>query len=141
MYTIVCTDRLSSTSLRPALRPSDYRTTSKIQNKKFLLRMHLFDVYPERLQPGLGSHFWKKILPPTILLAGLPRIMASLANCCPQLGHSNFPPVSSSTMRSLKHLTRFPVPPYMQSPRLVAPYLYLPDCLGWFLCIREMGRR
>ena len=56
-------------------------------------------------------YFWKKILPPMILLAGLPLIIAGRANCWEHLGHSSLPPVSSSTMRSLKHFTRLPVPP------------------------------
>lgn len=80
--------------------------------------MWLIFTWKQNVQPI--SYFWKKTFPPTILFAGRPRIIASRANCCPQFGHSNFPPVSSSTIRSTKHLTRFPVPPWKDNSTCVA---------------------
>lgn len=46
-----------------------------------------------------------------ILFAGLPLIMAGLANSVPHCGHLRSPAVASSTMRSTKHFTNEPLPP------------------------------
>jgi hypothetical protein len=63
----------------------------------------------------LSVHFLRmprvNTLPWMILCAGLPAIMRSRANSCPQRGQRRSPAVRSSTIRSTKHLTSPPVPP------------------------------
>ena len=56
-------------------------------------------------------HLLMVTLPPIILLAGLPRIIAGRANSCPHCGHFRSPFVMSSTILSMKHLTKDPLPP------------------------------
>ncbi len=51
-------------------------------------------------------------LPPTNLYAGVPRTKVSRANSIPHLGHTHGSVVKSSTMRSLKHFTSAPLPPF-----------------------------
>ncbi|BAJ01155.1 hypothetical protein SVI_1184 [Shewanella violacea DSS12] len=50
-------------------------------------------------------------MPPIILNAGVPRTKVSLANSCPQFGQVQGILVKSSTIRSLKHFTKEPLPP------------------------------
>ena len=50
-------------------------------------------------------------LPPMILFAGRPLIIAGRANSCPQFGQVSCPPAASSSIRSTKHFTSAPLPP------------------------------
>ncbi len=57
-----------------------------------------------------------------ILFAGLPLIIAGLANSVPHSGHLRSPAVVSSTMRSIKHFTNEPLPPCILQVGVVSMY-------------------
>lgn len=57
-----------------------------------------------------------------ILFAGLPLIIAGLANSVPHSGHLRSPAVVSSTMRSIKHFTNEPLPPCILLVGVVSMY-------------------
>ncbi len=56
--------------------------------------------------------YLKNTFPPIILIAGDPRTKVSRANSKPQFGQIQGTVVKSFEMRSLKHLTNAPLPPF-----------------------------
>ena len=61
----------------------------------------------------LLADYLQLTLPPIILNAGVPRTNVSLANSRSQLGQIQGLTVKSSTIRSLKHLTKAHFPPFL----------------------------
>jgi len=93
-------------------------------------------------------HLLMVTLPPIILLAGLPRIIAGRANSCPHCGHFRSPFVMSSTILSMKHLTKDPLPPFLYLYRYswhLAQYTLTvvegPFLLGWAWAMQDLWKR
>lgn len=62
--------------------------------------------------------YLKVTLPPIIFNAGVPLIKVSLANNCWHCGQFNVFSVKSLLMRSLKHFTNAPLPPFRYLNRI-----------------------
>lgn len=81
-----------------------------------------------------------------ILKAGTPRTKVSRANCTPQPGQKQGAVVKSLEMRSLKHLTNDPFPPFLYLKSLVLHWLQKistavlgPFLFGFAMCFTLPG--
>ena len=61
----------------------------------------------------IHPNYLKVTLPPTILKAGMPRISITRAKTVSQFGQTHGVTVKSLTIRSLKHLIKAPLPPFL----------------------------
>lgn len=78
--------------------------------KEWLVNLHLSQSTNHRQR--INWNYLLVTLPPIILYAGVPRTRVSRANSFSQLGQKQGLVVKSSTIRSLKHLTNEPLPPF-----------------------------